>query len=119
MNTKYTPVHNNFLLLQIVSHVAVACYIKASRHSVTVRLNVTMGKTSDRSDFERGMVDGTRVAGSSISETSAFLGFSRTTVSKDSRKWCDIQKTSSQRQSCGRKQLVDERSKENGKNRAS
>ncbi|KAK6324712.1 hypothetical protein J4Q44_G00040540 [Coregonus suidteri] len=68
-----------------------------------------MGKTSDLSDFERGMIVGARRAGSSISETAALLSFSRTTVSRVYREWCDNQKTSSQRQSCGRKQLVDER----------
>ena len=54
---------------------------QASRHSVTIRLNVRMGKTSDLSNFERGMIVGARHACSGISETSALLGFSRTTVS--------------------------------------
>ena len=49
---------------------------QASRHSVTVRLNVRMGKMSDISDFERGMIVSGRRAGSSISETAALLGFS-------------------------------------------
>jgi hypothetical protein len=63
--------------------VAVACYIKqADRHQgVTVRLNDRMGKMSDLSDFERGMIGGARLAGSSISETSALLSFSQTTES--------------------------------------
>jgi hypothetical protein len=39
-----------------------------------------MGKTSDLRDFERGMIVGVRRAGSSISETSSFLGFLRKTV---------------------------------------
>ena len=50
------PVHKNRLLLQTVSHVAVACYInhagrQAARHSVTGSLNIRMCKTSDLSDF--------------------------------------------------------------------
>jgi hypothetical protein len=49
---------------------------QASRHLVTVRLNVRMGKTSDQSDLERGMIVGARHAGSSISETASLRGFS-------------------------------------------
>jgi hypothetical protein len=79
-------------------------------HSVTVEINIKMGKTSDLSDLERGMMVGASHAGSSISET---------TVSRVYRERCDKQKTSSQWRSCWRKQLVDERSKENDKNCAS
>ena len=42
---------------------------QASRHSVTVRLNLRMGKTSDLSDFELGMIIGARHVGSTILET--------------------------------------------------
>ncbi|XP_071025038.1 acidic leucine-rich nuclear phosphoprotein 32 family member B-like isoform X3 [Oncorhynchus clarkii lewisi] len=77
--------------------------------SYTVILNVRMGKKSDLRDFERGMIVGSRRAGSSISQTAALLGFSRTAVSVVYREWRDKQKTSSQRQSSGRKQLVDKR----------
>ena len=48
-----------------------------------------MGKTSALSDFERGIL--------------------HTTVSRVYREWYDEQRTSSQRQTCGRKQLIDER----------
>ena len=42
-----------------------------------------MGKTSDLSDFERGMIVGTRLAGpTSTSEMAAFLGFSDMTTSR-------------------------------------
>ncbi|KAK6324713.1 hypothetical protein J4Q44_G00040550 [Coregonus suidteri] len=68
-----------------------------------------MGKKRDLMEFERGMIVGARRAGSSISQTAALLGFSRTTVSVVYREWRDKQKTSSQRQSSGRKQLVDKR----------
>uniref|UniRef100_A0A4W5R951 Acidic leucine-rich nuclear phosphoprotein 32 family member n=1 Tax=Hucho hucho TaxID=62062 RepID=A0A4W5R951_9TELE len=68
-----------------------------------------MGKKRDLRDFERGMIVGSRRAGSSISQTAALLGFSRTTVSVVYREWRDKQKTSSQRQSSGRKQLVDKK----------
>jgi hypothetical protein len=80
-----------------------------SRHPVSVQLNVRMGITSDLGDFELGMIVGAKRPGSSISETAAILGFSRTSVSRVYRKWCNKQKTSSQCQSCGQKQLVDER----------
>jgi hypothetical protein len=53
----------------------------ASRHSVTVRLNVRMGKTNALSDFKHGMIVSSRSARSSISETASLLGFSHTTVS--------------------------------------
>ena len=78
------------------------------KHSVTIRLNVRMGKTSDLSNFEHGLI-GARRTGSSISETDGLLGVSCTTVSRVYRQWWVKQKTSSQRQSCGCKQLFDER----------
>lgn len=68
-----------------------------------------MGKSPDLSDFERGMIVGARRAGCSISETVNRLGFSKTSVSRVYREWCQEHKTSSQRGSCGRKRLVDGR----------
>lgn len=67
-----------------------------------------MGKLRDLSDFERGMIVGARRAGCSISETVNLLGFSKTAVSRVYREWCEKQKTSSHRGSCGRKRLVDD-----------
>lgn len=67
-----------------------------------------MGKSPDLSDFERGMIVGARRAGCSISETVSRLGFSKTSVSRVYREWCQEHKTSSQRGSCGRKRLVDD-----------
>lgn len=54
------------------------------------------------------MIVGARSAGCSISETVNRLGFSKTAVSRVYREWCEKQKTSSHRGSCGRKRLVDE-----------
>uniref|UniRef100_A0AAY5KR02 Tc3 transposase DNA binding domain-containing protein n=1 Tax=Esox lucius TaxID=8010 RepID=A0AAY5KR02_ESOLU len=68
-----------------------------------------MGKKGDLSNFERGMVVGARRAGLSISQSAQLLEFSRTSISKVYKEWCKKGKTSSLRQSCGRKCLVDAR----------
>uniref|UniRef100_A0AAQ4QD88 Tc3 transposase DNA binding domain-containing protein n=1 Tax=Gasterosteus aculeatus aculeatus TaxID=481459 RepID=A0AAQ4QD88_GASAC len=68
-----------------------------------------MGKKGDLSHFERGMVVGARQAGLSISPSAQLLGFSRTTIFRVHKEWCEKGKTSSMWQSCGLKCLVDAR----------
>ncbi len=71
--------------------------------------SIRTGKKGDLSDFERGMVFGSRRAGLSISKTADLLGFSQTTNSRVYTEWTEKEKISSERQLCGRKCLVDVR----------
>jgi len=73
------------------------------------KLNVRMRKKGDLSNLDRGMVVGARWASLSISQSAQLLGFSHTTISRVYKEYFEKGKTSSKRQSCGLKSLVDAR----------
>ena len=74
--------------------------IKAGRRGLEVQLflrpNVRIGKKYDLSDFDREMIVGARQGSLSVSETADLQGFSRTTVSRACREWCEKLKASSE-----------------------
>ena len=63
----------------------------------------------DLSAFERGLVDGAREMGHSISEVEMKFGCSRTTIARVYREYKKCGKTSNLRQLCGQKKTLKER----------
>ncbi|GBN89777.1 hypothetical protein AVEN_204541-1 [Araneus ventricosus] len=62
----------------------------------------------DLSDFERGVITGSREMGHSISEVAMKFGFSRTTISRVCREYRISGKISNFRHRCGRKKTLRE-----------
>lgn len=69
-----------------------------------------MGKKSDLTEFQRGMIVGARCVGTSISKTAALVKCSRAAVVNVYKEWTIKQKTGSQRQTCGRHRVLNARS---------
>lgn len=57
----------------------------------------------DRTDYERGMIVGTRVAGTTVTETAILVGVGRRAVSTVMTAYCKQGKTSSVKHNSGRK----------------
>ncbi|GBM72945.1 hypothetical protein AVEN_82714-1 [Araneus ventricosus] len=67
-----------------------------------------MAGYQDLTEFERGVIVGTREMAHSISEVAMKFGFSRTTISRVYREYRESGKTSNLRHRCGRKKIVQE-----------
>ncbi|GFX40496.1 HTH_Tnp_Tc3_2 domain-containing protein [Trichonephila clavipes] len=68
-----------------------------------------MADYQDLSEFERGVIVGTREMGHIISEVVMKFGFSRTTISRVYREYRESSKISNLRHQCGRKKIMQER----------
>ncbi|XP_042913154.1 uncharacterized protein [Parasteatoda tepidariorum] len=68
-----------------------------------------MGKKSDVTEFQRGMIVGARCVGTSISKTAALVECSRAAVVNAYKEWTIKQKTRSQIQTCGRHRVLNAR----------
>ena len=77
--------------IESASHVAASKCIKACRHRQEVQLlfrpNIRMWQECDQSDFDHGMIVGSRQGDLNISEMADLLGFSYTTVSRVCREF--------------------------------
>ncbi|XP_042903798.1 uncharacterized protein [Parasteatoda tepidariorum] len=69
-----------------------------------------MGRKSDLTEFQRGMIVGARCVGTSISKTAALVKCSRAAVVNVYKEWTIKQKTGSQRQTCDRHRVLNTRS---------
>ncbi|GBM16907.1 hypothetical protein AVEN_267304-1 [Araneus ventricosus] len=69
----------------------------------------TMAGYQDLNEFERGVIDGAREIGHSISEVAMKFVFSRATISRVYREYRESGKTSNLRHRCGRKKIMQER----------
>nr|XP_042900093.1 uncharacterized protein LOC122269731 [Parasteatoda tepidariorum] len=69
-----------------------------------------MGKKSDLTEFQRGIIVGARCVGTSIGKTAALVKCSRAAVVNVYKEWTIKQKTGSQHQTCGRHRVLNARS---------
>lgn len=84
-------------------------YKETNKLSVCISFNIVMGKGSDLSELQKGMIISFRTKGGSISETAKFVNCSRAAVVKVYREWTNSTVMNNRRGNCGTPRAIDVR----------